>query len=269
MNIFQGFILGLIQGLTEFLPISSSGHLVLFQKLFGLEKGVLTFDVAVHFATLIAVVWIFREDVIGMIKKPFSKLTLLVVAGTIPTVIIALVFKDQIERIFESGVTLGFEFLLTGFVLWFAENIRSKNKGLENTSYVDAAVMGTAQAIAILPAVSRSGLTLAGALMRGLNREFALKLSFLISIPAILGATLFDLKDTIGAAGAAEQIGLWPLVIGMLVAGISGYLSIKFMLKIFSKTSLKIFSYYVFALGILIIVEQLVRGSNSLFGKLF
>ena len=270
MNIFQGFFLGLIQGLTEFLPISSSGHLVLFQKLFDVKKGVMTFDVAVHLATLLSVVWIFREDVIHMIKKPFSKLTLLVVVGTIPAGIIGIVFKDAIEKIFESGATLGLEFILTGIILWFAETIRSKNKGLDKTTYFDATVVGVAQAIAILPAISRSGLTLAGALMRGLNREFALKLSFLISMPAILGAAVFDLKDMLKPeAAAAASLDLWPLLIGMVTAAVSGYFAVKFMLKIFSKTSLKLFSYYVFALGALIIIEQIIRGSNSIFGKLF
>jgi undecaprenyl-diphosphatase len=269
MNVFQGFILGLIQGLTEFLPISSSGHLVLFQKLFDLKKGVLTFDVAVHFATLLAVMWVFRADVIAIIRKPLSKLTLLVVVGTIPAGVIGVLFKNKIEKIFESGTTLGLEFIFTGLVLWYAESIRSKNKGLEKTGYGDAALMGTAQAIAILPAVSRSGLTLAAALMRGLNREFALKLSFLISIPAILGATVFDLKDVIKPEAGTVSIDIWPVLIGMVVAAVSGYLSIKFMLKVFSKASLKIFSYYVFILGILIVIEQIVRGSNSMFGKLF
>ncbi|MCX8131333.1 MAG: undecaprenyl-diphosphate phosphatase [Clostridia bacterium] len=270
MSVIQGLILGLIQGLTEFLPISSSGHLVLFQKLFGLKEGVLTFDAALHLATLLAVVWIFREDIINMIKKPFSKLTLLVVVGTIPTGIIGIAFKDQIEKIFESGVTIGIEFILTGIILWLAESIRRKNKGIEKTSYLDATLMGTAQAIAILPAISRSGLTLAAALMRGLNREFALRLSFLISIIPIFGAVVFDLKDALEPGnGITSGVEVLPLLVGMGAAAISGYLAIKFMLKIFSKASLKIFSYYVFILGALIIAEQLVRGSNSIFGGLF
>jgi undecaprenyl-diphosphatase len=191
------------------------------------------------------------------------------VVGTIPAGVIGVLFKNKIEKIFESGTTLGLEFIFTGLVLWYAESIRSKNKGLEKTGYGDAALMGTAQAIAILPAVSRSGLTLAAALMRGLNREFALKLSFLISIPAILGATVFDLKDVIKPEAGTVSIDIWPVLIGMVVAAVSGYLSIKFMLKVFSKASLKIFSYYVFILGILIVIEQIVRGSNSMFGKLF
>ncbi|RCX09070.1 undecaprenyl-diphosphatase [Anaerobacterium chartisolvens] len=268
MNVFQGIVLGIVQGLTEFLPISSSGHLVLIQKLFGIKEGVLTFNVAVHFATVIAVIWIFREDILNMIKKPFSKLTLLVVVGTIPTAAIGFLFKDMFERISQSGKTLGIGFILTGVILWLAESIRSKNKGAEKTTYIDAAMVGVAQGIAILPAISRSGLTLAGALLMGLNREFALKFSFLMSIPPILGAALLDLKDIAEPGSTAlASIGVWPLIAGIVAAGVSGYVAIRFMLRIFSKVSLKVFSYYVFALGILIILEQLISG--KIFPPLF
>ena len=268
MTEIQGFILGLIQGLTEFLPISSSGHLVLFQKLFGLSEGTFTFNIAVHLATLIGVVIVLKKEVMEVVRKPFGKLSMLVVAGTIPTVIIAAVFYGMLKKSLESGTTLGIEFIFTGLVLWFAESIRSKNKGITQATYTDAAVMGVAQAIAILPAVSRSGLTLAGALMRGLNREFALKLSFLMSIPAILMGAASDGYDLLKEGGtAAANIDWLPLIIGFIVAGISGYFAIKFMIGIFSKTSLKVFSYYVFVLGLLILADQLFF--NRLFERLF
>lgn len=267
MSLLQGIFLGLVQGLTEFLPISSSGHLVLFQKLFGISGGALKFDVAVHFASLLAVLWIFREDVLYMIKHPLSKLTKLVIVGTIPTVIMGLAFKDWFDKIFSSGTTLGFEFIFTGIALWYAESVRSKNKQLDRMTYADAAVVGVAQGIAILPAVSRSGLTLAGALARGLDKEFALKFSFLMSIPPILGAALLDLKDVIKPETAVAGVPALPLIAGMIAAAISGYFAIKFMLKIFSKASLKIFSCYVFILGFLIIAEQLFSG--KIFGRLF
>lgn len=267
MTEIQGFILGLIQGLTEFLPVSSSGHLVLFQKLFGLSEGTFTFNIAVHLATLIGVILVLKKEVLEVVRKPFGKLSLLVVAGTIPTVIIAAVFYGVLKKSFEAGTTLGMEFLFTGLVLWFAESIRSKNKGPDRTTYTDAAVMGVAQAIAILPAVSRSGLTLAGALMRGLNREFALKLSFLMSIPAILMGAAKDGYDLIQDGGVTLTAGPLPLVIGFITAGISGYFAVKFMLRIFSRTSLKMFAYYVLALGVLILADQLFF--NLLFQKPF
>jgi len=264
MTVLQGFILGLIQGLTEFLPISSSGHLVIFQKLFGLHKGVLTFDIAVHFATLIAVFCVFRKDIWEMIKNPFGKFPMLIIVGTIPTIVIGVVFNKMFESLFESGTTIGFEFILTGLILWYAENARSKNKKLKNTTFKDAAVVGIAQGIAILPAVSRSGLTIAGALFRGLNREFAAKFSFLLSIPAILGATVLDGYKI--SKGVDIGLGLWPIVVGMIAAAVSGYIAIKFMLRIITKGSLKIFSYYVFIVGMLIIIEQIIIGKY--FGRL-
>lgn len=257
MTVLQGFILGIIQGLTEFLPISSSGHLVLFQKIFGLSQGTFAFDIAVHFATLIGVSIVLKNDIIAMLKKPLGKLSLLIAAGTIPTFVIAALFKDMFEKLFVSGRTLGLEFIFTGLVLWYAEGVKSKNKGLEKTTYTDAAIVGVAQGIAILPAVSRSGLTLAGALFRGLNREFALKLSFLMSIPAILAATALDIYHMMKSSnGFVTDIGTLPLIVGMFAAAVFGYMTVKFMLKIFSKASLKVFSYYVFALGILILVDQ-------------
>ncbi len=258
LTVIQSIILGIIQGLTEFLPISSSGHLVVFQKLFGLEEGVVTFDIAVHVATLAGIVIVLREDILAIFKKPTGKLTLLLIAGTIPTLVLAVIFKGLFEKLFASGVTLGFEFIFTGLVLWYAESVRSRNKNVEQTSYGDAAIIGVAQAVAIMPAVSRSGLTLAAALARGLNREFALKFSFLMSIPVILAAAAADGYDAIKTGSLLAETGALPMIAGMLAAGISGYLAVKFMLKIFSKTSLKVFSYYVLILGALIIADQFI-----------
>lgn len=269
MTTLQGLVLGLVQGLTEFLPISSSGHLVLFQRLFGLSEGVLSFDIAVHLATLAAVVAVFRQDIWAMIRRPTSKFTLLVVVGTIPTALIGFLLKKPIEALFESGRTLGIEFLATGLILILAEALakrKSARKGEAETNYLDAAAVGTAQGIAILPAISRSGLTLAGALACGIEREFALKFSFVMSIPPILGAGLLDAKDLVEAGGGIGVAAL-PLIVGMLAAAVSGYFAIRFMLKVFVKASLKYFSYYVFVLGASIIAEQLLSG--QLFGRLF
>lgn len=268
MSIFESLFLGIVQGLTEFLPVSSSGHLVLFQRLFGIEEGAMSFSIAVHFATLISVFIVFWKDILEMIKRPFSKLTLLVVVGTIPTVIIALLFKDFFEEVFNTGATLGLEFLITGSVLLYAESVKSKDKGIDHATYTDAVVVGVAQGLAILPAVSRSGLTIAGAFLRGLNREFALKFSFLMSIPPILGAALLDTYDVIKTGqGFASEIGTIPLIAGMVAAAVSGYFAIRFMLRLLKKGSFKYFAYYVFILGALIIMEQLFFG--RIFGRLF
>jgi len=268
LTVIQGFILGIVQGLAEYLPISSSGHLVLFQRLFGLEEGVVTFDIALHVATLLPVFIIMRKDILEILKKPFGKLPLLIIAGTIPTVIIAIVFGDMFESLFESGRSLGLEFILTGLVLLYAESVRSRNKGLEEMTFTDAGVVGVAQGVAILPAVSRSGFTIAGALMRGINREFALRFSFLMSIPAILGAAAKDAIDIVkGDAGLGAGIELLPFLAGFVSAAVSGYIAIRFMLKIFSKASFKAFAYYVFTRGALVLIDQIFFG--RFFGRLF
>lgn len=259
MGIIEAIILGLIQGLTEFLPVSSSGHLVLFNKLFGITEGTVIFNIAVHIATLIAVISVLWKDVWEMIKKPTSKMTLLVVVATIPMGIMGFIFKDVLKSFLETGVTVGFGFLITGTILWLAEYIskkEKKNKKLEQTSYIDAILIGCAQVVAMLPAVSRSGSTTGGALLRGLDREFALKFSFLMSIPAILGPAAIEVIEVI-RDGSEVGVGFLPLIVGMLTAGISGYFAIKFMLKIFTKTSLKVFSYYVYTLGVLVLIDQL------------
>lgn len=254
MNTIQAIILGLIQGLTEFLPISSSGHLVLFQKMFGINEPTLIFDTMVHVGTLAAVITVLWKEIFSLLKRPFQKLTGLLIAGTIPTAVIGVLFKDSFEMMFKSGSTLGFEFLFTGLVILFAERLNSGRKDIEETSYLDAAFIGVMQGIAIMPAVSRSGLTISGALMRNLDREFAAKFSFLMSIPAILGAAVFQVKD-IFEAGSSSFITL-PMVAGTIASAIAGYFSVRFMILLVKKGSMKGFSYYVFALGTLVLIDQ-------------
>ncbi|GAV23105.1 undecaprenyl-diphosphate phosphatase [Carboxydothermus pertinax] len=256
MTTFEAFILGLVQGLTEYLPVSSSGHLVLLQKLFGLKENVLLFDILVHLGTLVPLLIIFRREILDIIKKPWGRLPLLIIVGTIPTALIGLGFKDFFERLFESGATLGFEFIITGFILWLAERQKSGRKNLDQTGYFDALFIGIAQGLAILPAISRSGLTISGALLRGLNREWAAKFSFLLSIPAILGAAVLDLKDFIAQNSNLASINLMPFIIGFFAAMVSGYFAIKFMLEVLRKGSLRVFSYYVWILGMVVLVLQ-------------
>lgn len=255
MTVLQAAILGLVQGLTEFLPISSSGHLVLFQKYFGLKEAVLAFDVMLHLGTLVAVIAVFWQDIVSILRKPWQKLSLLIIVATIPTGLMGLGLKDFFEKLFESGNSLGYEFIFTGFIIWFADRIRVRDKGLGEVSYFDAAFVGVMQGIAILPAVSRSGLTIAGSLFRGIDRETAARFSFLVSIPAIAGAAVLDLKDMVGVGLPQGQ--LLPFIVGPLVAAISGYWAVKFMMKLLRTGSMKGFAYYVWALGLIIIALQL------------
>lgn len=254
MSLIQAIILGIVQGITEFLPISSSGHLVLMQKIFGITEPALLFDTCVHLGTLLAVFAVFREDILSILKKPFQKMTWLLIAGTIPTAIIGVLFKDFFEELFHTGSTLGVEFLVTGLILLWSGTQQNGKKGLKQTTYLDAAFVGLMQGAAILPAISRSGLTISGALFRKLDREFAARFSFLLSIPAILGATVFQLKDIAEAGSTGLSYG--TLVTGSLAAALAGYLSIKYMLEILKKGKLKYFSYYVFVLGALVLIDQ-------------
>lgn len=254
MTLIQAILLGIIQGITEFLPISSSGHLVLFQKIFGIAEPTLTFGIVVHLGTLAAVFAVFWQDIISILRKPFQKLTYLLIVGTIPTAIIGVTFKDFFEKVFASGSTLGLEFFITGLVLFFADSLRRGYKDAEETNYLDAAFVGLMQGAAILPAVSRSGLTISGALFRNMDRDFAAKFSFLLSIPAILGAAVFDMKDVLEAG--VENLDSMNLGAGFIFAAIFGYISIKYMIGILKKGKMRYFSYYVFGLGILIVIDQ-------------
>ncbi|MEW6697596.1 MAG: undecaprenyl-diphosphate phosphatase [Bacillota bacterium] len=254
-DILKALILGTIQGLTEFLPVSSTGHLLLGRKLLGLSEAGLFLDTMLHLGTLLAVIAVFWQDVLDMIKRPFSRLSLLIIAGTIPTVIIGLTFEDFFEEISITGVTVGWEFLATGVILWVADNVKKTGtKNIDQITFKDSLIVGTLQGAAILPAISRSGLTIAGALFRGIDRQAAARFSFLLSLPAILGAVV--LQSTKLASGQAESIGFVPLLVGTLAAAVAGYVAVKWMLAILQRGSLKIFSIYVWILGVGVLAAQ-------------
>lgn len=257
MEFLQAIILGLVQGLTEFLPVSSSGHLVLFQNLFGMKEATQAFTIILHVATLIAVFVYYWKDIWALIRNPFQRTTALLIAGTIPTVIIALLFNDTFDAVFGKGKFIGFNFLFTGLVLLYADSRRAGRKKIRNMSIFDALVVGTMQGVAILPAVSRSGMTISTCLARGMDRENAARFSFLLSIPAILGAMVLTIKDMVtGEVDLAEAMGIAPMICGFIVAAVSGYLAIRFMVDVIKKGRLKWFSVYVFILGAVLIVDQ-------------
>lgn len=256
MDILQGIILGIVQGLTEFLPVSSSGHLILFKKLFGIdqEQFGLTFDIALHFATLIAVFVVFWPDIVAILKKPVQKLTGLLIIATIPAVFVGLFLDDYIEEISQSGGFLGFAFLFTAALMFFSQKIPSKSKNLDMMKYSDAAVIGLMQGVAVMPGISRSGSTTSAGLIMGVEKAASMRFAFLMSIPVILGSAVLGVKDI---ATNPEPINWAPVLAGMLAAGVSGYFAVRFMLNFFKKRSLNIFSVYVAVLGILILIDQL------------
>ncbi|HEY8423491.1 MAG TPA: undecaprenyl-diphosphate phosphatase [Clostridia bacterium] len=254
MTIWEAIVLGIVQGLTEFLPVSSSGHLVFFQNVLGIE-GALSFDIIVHFATLVAVIAAMFEKVKKIILKPFSKPVLLLIISTVPAVLIALVFESFLKSSF-GGQYLGWGFLVSAVFLTIGDLVRPKESGQANlsvniedrVSVKDALVMGIFQGIAVFPGVSRSGSTISSGLVIGLDRKTAAEYSFLMSIPIISGAVVFDIID-IGVVSSG--IGAGPLIAGFVSALISGCFAAKFMLKIIQKRNFWGFSIYLIIMSLL------------------
>jgi len=256
MTKIEAFILGMIQGFTEFIPISSTGHLYLGRHLFGLDEAGIFLDTMLHVGTLLAVLVIYKNELLTILKNPFGKLSMLLVIGTLPAVIVGLLLSDLFDSISKTGVTIGWEFLFTGFILWVAEGVRRGGKNLDDISYGDAIFIGSFQAVAIFPAVSRSGLTIAAGLFRKLNRETAAYFSFLLSIPAIAGGVFLQFGEL--ASGHVEAITLSSLIVATIASALFGYIAIVWMLNFLKNHSLRVFAVYVWGLGLLIISFQLL-----------
>ncbi|AZR72431.1 undecaprenyl-diphosphatase UppP [Anoxybacter fermentans] len=257
-TIWKAIILGIVQGATEFLPVSSSGHLVLFQSLFGLKEGALTFDVFLHFGTLIAIIIAFWTDIKKMLlfKKSHRHLIYMILIGIIPTGIIGISFKDLFEQFFQSVFIVGYMLLLTGVLLWTSESFAKGDRTLKEMNTIDALIIGFAQGLAIIPGISRSGSTIVAGYFRGLNRDLAARYSFLVALPVIFGATLLEVKDILEGGGG--DVSLINIIAGTLAAVISGYVAIRFLLKIIREKSLKPFAYYCWFIGIIIIISQII-----------
>lgn len=244
MNLFFAIFLGIIQGLTEFLPVSSSGHLVLFQKLIpGFSQPGILFDVILHFGTLAAVLYFFRKVIVSLSQKYI----IFLIVGTIPAVVAGLIFREQFELMFLQANYLGLEFIITGIINIIVDYPQKKKSELKmNNSFW----VGVAQAIAIIPGISRSGATIFAAVRQGIDRKKAAEFSFILSVPAILGANILELKSH-----GFESVGnLLPIYfIGFLAAFITGFLSIGIVIKLLERSKFKYFGYYCLVLGLLVI----------------
>ena len=258
MTIIQAVILGIVQGLTEFLPVSSSGHLTIIQNIFGFEENLLAFNVLLHVGTLIPVAIVYWKEIFRLIKNPFQKMTALLIVGTLPAVAVALLLGDLLDALFAGGVFLAFAYIVTGVLLLACDKMPQGEKTEADITFVDALTVGTIQAIAITPGISRSGSTITGSVARGLNKSTASMFSFLLSIPAILGAVVLQLKDVITGEAVFGNISMSAAIAGFLASMISGYLAIRFMLKLIKESKLKFFSYYVFALAVFILLDHYV-----------
>lgn len=258
MTFLEALILGIVQGLTEFLPVSSSGHLIIVQKLLGVESGIVYFNVAVHFATLIAICIALWEEVLAILKKPFGKMTWMLVIATIPAVFVGLFLNDAFEAVTLSGATVGIGLLVTGVVLLITSRQSEGKKGIEGLKWYDALIAGIAQAVAIVPGISRSGMTIGANLTLKMKRELAVKFAFLMSIPVILGGFILETYKLVSDGSA--NLDTLPLITGMVAAGVAGYFAIKLFIRTVIKGKLRVFAWYVFAIAALILVDQFFFG---------
>ena len=259
MDILQSIVLGIVQGLGEFLPISSTAHLVLVPFFTGWRDPGLAFDVALHFGTLIAVLAFFWNDWIEILKLAFnkksetqgkynSKVLWLIVVATIPGIMAGYFLEHEAETVFRSPLVIAFALSFVGLLLYLADRYVKHRKNINEISLTDTIIIGLSQAVAIIPGVSRSGATITAGLILGLDRVNAARFSFLLSTPIILGATLNQIPDLL-----YEGIDKY-VVIGIIISAISGYLAIKYLLKFVQTASYKIFFWYRLLLAAVIVI---------------
>lgn len=263
MNLWQVIILGAVQGATEFIPVSSSGHLILVLQFFGWADSGLSFDIILHFGTLVAILFYFwkiwQKLIVGFFKGEAAsrKLVFGIIIGTTPAIVVGYFSEKIIGQYFRSAFAVGILMILAGVGFITIEWWRSKKqeaRAKEVLSLKDYFVIGLIQSIALLPGVSRSGTTIAAGMSRKLARREAAEVSFLLAVPAILGATVYDLVKNYNVL---VGIKLPMLAIGFLTACIVGYLSIRFLMSYLNKHKLNIFAYYLFVVGFLAIIFSL------------
>jgi undecaprenyl-diphosphatase len=251
MNFFQSISLAVVQGLTEFLPVSSSGHLVLLQKVFEIEKPPVFFDALLHLGTLGAVLLFFKNEIFFLFSnwKKKINLWLILFLGTIPAVVFGLILSSKIELIFNSPGWVGLMWIIAGILLLstkkFINKKSEKKEKLEEIKFSDSLVVGFFQAVALFPGISRSGSTIIGGLSRNFSPKLALLFSFLLSIPAVLGAVFLELQKV-----ELDKINFGINFVSMVIAGVIGYFSLKLLQKVLISEKFFYFGYYCLILGI-------------------
>lgn len=261
-------ILGFIQGIAEFLPISSSAHLIIFRDLFGIGSNIgndiaMSFDIALHFGTLLAIGIYFFKDFINMIKKGLTKgikdkegkVFWYIVIATIPAAIAGILFEDVIENAIRTNfIIIACALIIMGIIIYLVDKYFKTKKDISDLTLKDAVLIGCSQVFALIPGFSRSGTTIAAGRCLKLKREDAAKFSFFLSAPVVLGAVILDLKDSVGAI--MDNFAIFG--VGILVSFVVGILCIKFLMKYLKKHDFKIFMWYRLALGILVILWTLI-----------
>lgn len=264
MNVLQALILGLVQGLTEFIPVSSSGHLILFHKLLGIHQTAqagFLFDMALNIGTFSALIIYFYKDILMLIKAVFNKkarefrLAWLLVAATIPAAVAGFLLKDIAESSFRSSRLVACSLIVAGSLMfaaeWYARRLKNKTK-LDDVQPKQALAIGAAQALAIVPGISRSGATITTGLFSGMDRVAATRFSFLLGIPIMFGAIADTLLKKSALSSMSSEKGIF--IVGIVSAFVSGILAIRFLLNYLSRHGLNVFAYYRIALGVLILI---------------
>jgi undecaprenyl-diphosphatase len=260
MTLWEAAILGVVQGVTEFLPVSSSGHLVVFQNFLTTLHDAVAFDLMLHIGTLLPVLWVYRRDLwsiiadlwlsvtnkgeVPLFERTGVRLFALLIVGSIPTALIGLGFKDYFEALFHNMRMVGFAFAVTAVVLFCIRFAPESKRGLQEFSWKHAILIGLVQGLAITPGISRSGSTIAMALFLGLNRDLAARYSFMLSIPAITGAFLLKLGDS------GDVVHWTPMAVGFVVSAISGYLALLLLLRLVKSGDFSKFSWYLAPLAL-------------------
>ena len=269
MNLIQAVSLGIIQGLTEFLPVSSSGHLVLMQNLLGLQEPELLLDICLHMGTLLAIIIVFFKDLSDLLVTLFKtpkkikaagslkslyeddetfRLGILIVCGCISTALLGILFSKAADALYGSVAIVGVALLVTGVVLWMTRYMATiRGRSQLEMRLLDAFIIGIVQGLAIIPGLSRSGSTIAAALFLGVNREVAGRFSFLLSLPAIVGALVLSLHANV----VATNVPFYLILVGSIVSGVVGYLSLIILLKVVKKGKFSYFAPYCWVIGLI------------------
>ena len=278
MTYFMSILMGIIQGVAEFLPISSSGHLALFQTFFGMEnmeEKYMFFTVLLHFGTLISVCMVYWRDIVDMIREfflgiaalagrkdtgvappPARRMVMLIIIATVPLFVMVFL-QDAVNQLFSNSIMVSCALLATGFILFFSDRMARGHKTAKNATVADALIVGCGQALAVIPGLSRSGTTISVGMMRGFDRAFAVRFSFLMSLPAVLGANVLEIKDALASNFPIEELPMY--LVGVAVSAVVGYFAIRLVKSLSDKGKFGKFAYYCWAVGLGSLVEGIVK----------
>ena len=277
MTYLLSILMGIIQGVAEFLPISSSGHLALFQTFFGMEnveEKYMFFTVLLHFGTLISVCVVYWRDIVDMIREfflgiaalagkdtgtpppPARRMVMLIIIGTLPLFVMVLL-QDAVNALFSNSIMVSIAMLCTGFILFFSDRLAKGRKTARNATVADALIVGCGQALAVIPGLSRSGTTISVGMLRGFDRSFAVRFSFLLSLPAILGANVLEIKDAVDAGINMEEMPMY--IVGVVVAAVVGHFAIRLVKSLSDKGKFGRFAYYCWAVGLGSLIAGIIK----------